>query len=241
MSARVVIKNVSKNFGSFVAVDGVSFSVDKGEILGFIGPNGAGKSTTMRMVTGYIAPSAGSISVCGHDVVEASLEAKRCLGYLPEGGPLYNDMTPADFLHFIGEVRGLESQKIKERFDYVVSKLHLERVLYQSIDTLSKGFKRRVALAQAILHDPEVLVLDEPTDGLDPNQKYEVQQLITSMAEEKAVIISTHILEEVEAICSRAVIISQGKIVEEGAPDKIASRAPEHNAVYMRIKGGKTD
>lgn len=241
MESLVSISNLSKKFGEFSAVNDISFSVNKGEVLGFLGPNGAGKTTTMRMITGYLAPTAGQVSVCGFDVLANPIEAKRKIGYLPEGGPLYADMTPQTFLSFIGEVRGLEGAELKKRMDFVVDKLALNDVFKQTIDTLSKGFKRRVALAQAILHNPEVLILDEPTDGLDPNQKHEVRELIKSMAGEKAIVISTHILEEVDAICSRAIIISRGKIVASGTPAEIQKKSAGHNSVVVKLKNDSAD
>lgn len=241
METLVSINNLSKNFGSFVAVGGVSFSAAKGEVVGFLGPNGAGKTTTMRMITGYLSPSGGQVSVCGFDVQKNAMESKKKIGYLPEGGPIYADMTPASFLSFIGEIRGLEGELLKKRMDFVIDKLDLSSVLNQNIDTLSKGFKRRVALAQAIIHDPEVLILDEPTDGLDPNQKHEVRELIKSMAKDKAIIISTHILEEVSAICSRAIIIAKGKIVASGTPDDILFKTSGHNSVVVRLKKDSAD
>lgn len=240
MVALVSVKNLSKKFGNFTAVENVSFSVDKGEVLGFLGPNGAGKSTTMRMATGYLPPTEGTVTICGHDILENPLEAQKQIGYLPEGGPLYNDMTAASFLKFIAQIRGLKGSKLKERMDYVIENLHLNNVYYQSIETLSKGYKRRVALAQAIIHDPAVLILDEPTDGLDPNQKFEVQKLISSMAKDKVIIISTHILEEVEAICSRTLIISHGKIVSSGTPQELAAKAADHNCVVVTLKKAPT-
>jgi len=215
----IEIRDLVKKFGPFTAVDGISLSVRKGEVLGFLGPNGAGKSTTMKMLTGFLTPTSGSITVCGHDVAEQPLEAKRLLGYLPEGAPAYGDMTARGFLDFIADVRRLGGSERQWRLDKVVDQVNIKEVLDQPIDTLSKGFKRRVGLAQAILHDPPVLVLDEPTDGLDPNQKHEVRGLIQGMAKEKAIIISTHILEEVEAVCCRAIIIARGRIVAEGQPE----------------------
>lgn len=213
------IKNLVKQFGPFTAVDNVSFSVAKGEVLGFLGPNGAGKSTTMKMLCGFLNPTAGSISVCGHDVENDPLAARRAIGYLPEGAPTYADMTARGFLDFIADVRGLAGKDRQWRLDKVVDQVNIKDVLDQPIDTLSKGYKRRVGLAQAILHDPPVLVLDEPTDGLDPNQKHEVRGLIQAMSRDKAIIISTHILEEVEAVCSRAIIIARGRILAEGRPE----------------------
>lgn len=219
MDAMINIQNLVKKFGPFTAVDGISLTVARGEVLGFLGPNGAGKSTTMKMLTGFLTPTSGTITVCGHDVAEAPLDAKRVIGYLPEGAPAYGDMTPRSFLAFIADVRGLSGEERQWRLDKVADQVNIIDVLDQPIDTLSKGYKRRVGLAQAILHDPPVLVLDEPTDGLDPNQKHEVRTLIQGMAKEKAIIISTHILEEVEAVCRRAIIIAQGRIVAEGRPE----------------------
>ncbi|MBX3453327.1 ABC transporter ATP-binding protein [Ferrovibrio sp.] len=215
----IEIQNLVKKFGPFTAVDGISLTVAKGEVLGFLGPNGAGKSTTMKMLTGFLTPTSGRITVCGHDVAEAPLEAKRSIGYLPEGAPAYGDMTPRSFLDFVADVRRLSGEERRWRLEKVADQVNIVEVLDQPIDTLSKGFKRRVGLAQAILHDPPVLVLDEPTDGLDPNQKHEVRGLIQSMAKEKAIIISTHILEEVEALCKRAVVIARGRVVAEGRPE----------------------
>ncbi|WP_374631016.1 ABC transporter ATP-binding protein [Ferrovibrio sp.] len=215
----IEIQNLVKKFGPFTAVDGISLTVAKGEVLGFLGPNGAGKSTTMKMLTGFLTPTSGRITVCGHDVAEAPLEAKRSIGYLPEGAPAYGDMTPRSFLDFVADVRRLNGEERRWRLEKVADQVNIVEVLDQPIDTLSKGFKRRVGLAQAILHDPPVLVLDEPTDGLDPNQKHEVRGLIQSMAKEKAIIISTHILEEVEALCKRAVVIARGRVVAEGRPE----------------------
>jgi len=222
----IEIKNLSKHFGLLKAVDGVSFKVDRGEVLGFLGPNGAGKSTTMKMVTGFLLPSSGSASVCGHDIVTDPIAAKEKLGYLPEGAPAYPDMTPATFLDFIAEIRGLSGATKDARMKEVVHAVHLEGVLHQRIETLSKGFKRRVGLAQAILHDPEVLVLDEPTDGLDPNQKHEVRTLIRRMSKNKAIVLSTHILEEVEAVCTRAIIIARGRVLFDGSPADLQAQGP---------------
>jgi len=218
MAGMIEIEHLTKRFGPFTAVDDVSFTVAKGEVLGFLGPNGAGKSTTMKMVTGFLTPTSGTVKVAGFDVVEEPLKAKRMLGYLPEGAPAYPDMTPATFLDFVAEVRGLSGARRKDAIERAAHHVELGPVMDQAIDTLSKGFKRRVGLAQAILHDPPILVLDEPTDGLDPNQKHEVRSLIRTMAAEKAIVISTHILEEVEAVCTRAVIIARGKLLAEGHP-----------------------
>jgi len=233
MDSMVAIRGISKSFGAIRAVDDISFDVRRGEVLGLLGPNGAGKSTTMKMITGFLAPSAGSAAVCGHDVMTAPVKAKQKIGYLPEGAPAYPDMTPAAFLRFIADIRGLTGAARQKRIDFVVERVHLANVLYQPIETLSKGFKRRVGLAQAILHDPEVLILDEPTDGLDPNQKHEVRGLIAELAREKATIISTHILEEVDAVCSRAIIIAQGRVVADGTPRELEARSRWHNAVSM--------
>ncbi|MDA0781491.1 MAG: ABC transporter ATP-binding protein [Rickettsiales bacterium] len=241
MSSLVSVKNLHKDFAGFQAVKGVSFSVEKGQVLGFLGPNGAGKTTTMRMITGYLDPTSGNVKVGGVDVLENPLEAKRQIGYLPEGGPIYGDMTPASFLHFISKIRGLSDYQRKERMDFVVDKLGISDVFYKTIETLSKGYKRRVALAQAILHDPKVLILDEPTDGLDPNQKYDVRQLILQMAKEKAIVISTHILEEVDAVCTNAIIISEGEIVASGKPKELTEKDPANNAVYVRLYKAPAD
>jgi len=239
MSNLIQVKDLTKKFGSFTAVDNISFSVKKGEVLGFLGPNGVGKTTTMRMITGYMGPTSGEAIICGENILINPCAAKSKIGYLPEGGPLYTDMTVKSFLNFIGKIRQLEPTKLKERLDFVVDQLHLSEIFYQNIDTLSKGFKRRVALAQAILHDPEVLIMDEPTDGLDPNQKFEVHNLIARMAENKAIIISTHILEEVDALCARIIIIESGKIVTTGTPEQVVANAPEGNLVYLKVKGKK--
>ena len=227
------IRNLTKHFGPLKAVDGISFRVERGEVLGFLGPNGAGKSTTMKMITGFLTPTAGTATVCGHDIVREPVRAKAKIGYLPEGAPAYPDMTPASFLAFCAGVRGLRGAERARRIDFAVARIQLGEVLHQSIDTLSKGFKRRVGLAQAILHDPEVLILDEPTDGLDPNQKHEVRGLISELAREKATIISTHILEEVDAVCSRALIIADGRIVADGTPRELEQRSRWHNAVSI--------
>jgi ABC-2 type transport system ATP-binding protein len=232
----IEIKQLVKRFGPFTAVDGVSFSVARGEVLGFLGPNGAGKSTTMKMITGFLAPTSGSAVVCGHDVAKEPQAVKEKIGYLPEGAPAYPDMTPESFLNFIAEIRGLSGKVRRDRIDEVVSKVHLEGVMRQTIDTLSKGFKRRVGLAQAILHDPDVLIMDEPTDGLDPNQKHEVRALIKEMAPNKAIVLSTHILEEVEAVCTRAMIISRGRIVADGTPAQLQTRSRYHNAVCLTLR-----
>lgn len=214
----IELEALEKRFNGFAAVDGVSLAVGRGTVLGFLGPNGAGKSTTMKMVAGFLAPTAGRARVCGIDVAADPLAAKRQIGYLPEGAPAYPDMTARDFLGFVADVRGLKGDERQKRLADAVERVEIGPVLDQSIETLSKGFKRRVGLAQAILHDPPVLILDEPTDGLDPNQKHHVRQLIRAMAPTKGIVISTHILEEVEAICTRAAIIARGRVVAEGAP-----------------------
>jgi ABC-2 type transport system ATP-binding protein len=218
------IRNLTKKFGPLTAVDRVSFGVGRGEVLGFLGPNGAGKSTTMKMITGFLAPSSGTAIVAGFDIRTQPLEAKRRIGYLPEGAPAYPDMTPAAFLDFVAGARGFAGAEAKRRIDEAVAHVSLAEVMYQPIETLSKGFKRRVGLAQAILHDPEVLIMDEPTDGLDPNQKHEVRELIRQMAPQKAIVISTHILEEVDAVCSRAIIVARGRIVADGTPAELESQ-----------------
>jgi ABC-2 type transport system ATP-binding protein len=219
-------QNLSKNYDGLLAVDDLSFSVQPGEVLGFLGPNGAGKSTTMRMIAGFITPTAGSASICGHDVATSPLAAKAALGYLPEGAPTYGEMSVGGFLDFAADLRGLTGERRRQRLDYVIARLELEPVYEQSIETLSKGFKRRVGLAQAIVHDPQVLILDEPTDGLDPVQKHQVRTLIGEIAKEKTIVISTHILEEVDAVCTRAIIIAKGRLVADDTPEGLKSRAP---------------
>ena len=232
----IIVKNLTKTFGAFTAVDNLSLEVKEGEVLGFLGPNGAGKSTTMKMITGFLAPTAGSVTICDHDIESNTLAAQELIGYLPEGAPCYGDMTPLEFLQFIAEIRGFHGSEKAAKVNDAVERLALKGVLHQSIDTLSKGFKRRVGLAQAILHDPKVLILDEPTDGLDPNQKHQVRNLILNLAKDKIVIISTHILEEVTAVCTRAVIIARGKVVMDGTPLELESQSPYHQAVTIRFK-----
>jgi len=222
----IELEGLVRRFGTLTAVGGISLRVAKGEVLGFLGPNGAGKSTTMKMITGFLAPSEGWIKVCGHDVVEAPFEAQSAIGYLPEGAPAYPDMTPVQFLTFVARVRGLKDEAAKKAIATAVARTGLHSVLGQRIETLSKGFKRRVGLAQAILHNPPVLIMDEPTDGLDPNQKQAVRGLIKAMSPEKATIISTHILEEVDAVCTRAIIIDRGRIVADGTPAELLEKAP---------------
>lgn len=229
----IEITNLTKRFAQHTAVDNLSFRVAPGEVLGFLGPNGAGKSTTMKMLTGFLAPTSGSASIFGFDIQTQTLKAQREIGYLPEGAPCYGDMTVRGFLEFIAEVRGFRGAEKKQRVDRSVGQVELEHVLGQSIETLSKGFKRRVGLAQAILHDPRALILDEPTDGLDPNQKHQVRQLIQSLARDKIVIISTHILEEVTAVCTRALVIASGQVVADGTPFELESRSRYHQAVTL--------
>ena len=220
------VQDLTKDYGSRRAISGITFKVERGEVLGFLGPNGAGKTTTMRMIAGFIPPTSGSASICGHDVATEPLAAKTALGYLPEGAPTYGEMTVRGFLDFIADLRGLEGAHRRTRLDYVIGHLQLDGVLEQTVDTLSKGFKRRVGLAQAIVHDPKVLILDEPTDGLDPIQKHEVRTLIAEIAREKTIVISTHILEEVDAVCTRAIIIARGRLVADGTPAELKMRAP---------------
>lgn len=241
MTVLVQIRNLHKHFGENRAVDGISLKVSGGEVLGFLGPNGAGKSTTMKMTTGFLEPDAGSATVCGIDVWKKPIEAKRHIGYLPEGAPLYGDMTPRAFLDFIAAIRGFDGKERREHIDKAVEDTKIGSVMDQSIETLSKGYKRRVGLAQAILHDPKVLILDEPTDGLDPNQKHHVRELIRNMASKKAIVISTHILEEVEAVCSRAVVIDKGKIVADGTAEQLQQRVPYHNAILLRVDAKAAD
>jgi ABC-2 type transport system ATP-binding protein len=228
-------EHLTKRYESLTAVDDVTFTVSPGEVLGFLGPNGAGKTTTMRMLAGFITPSSGKASICGHDVETDPLQAKASLGYLPEGAPSYGEMTVRRFLEFIADVRHLEGAQRKTRLDHVIQRLQLDKVLEQSIETLSKGFRRRVGLAQAIVHDPPVLILDEPTDGLDPNQKHEVRTLINDMARDKIIVISTHILEEVDAVCTRAIIIARGRIVADDTPAKLAVKSRYYNAVSVQL------
>ena len=231
----IEIDHLTRRYGALVAVDDISFRVEPGHVLGFLGPNGAGKSTTMKMITGFVAPTRGTVRVCGYDVQSDPLKAKACMGYLPEGAPSYPEMHVRGFLEFIADVRGLSGEQRRRRLNEVIGRLGLEPVLPQVIDTLSKGFKRRVGLAQAILHDPQVLILDEPTDGLDPNQKYQVRTLINDMAKDKIIVISTHILEEVDAVCNRAIIISGGKLLADESPQDLEARSRYHNAVTLRF------
>jgi ABC-2 type transport system ATP-binding protein len=228
-------EHLTKRYESLTAVDDVTFTVSPGEVLGFLGPNGAGKTTTMRMLAGFVTPTSGRASICGHDVETDPLRAKASLGYLPEGAPSYGEMTVSQFLDFIADLRQLEGARRQERLSHVIDRLQLDKVLQQSIETLSKGFRRRVGLAQAIIHDPPVLILDEPTDGLDPNQKHEVRTLINDMARDKIIVISTHILEEVDAVCSRAIIIARGRIVADDSPANLAVKSRYYNAVSVQL------
>jgi gliding motility-associated transport system ATP-binding protein len=231
----ITTKNLSKRYGQILAVDDVTFSVAPGEVLGFLGANGAGKTTTMRMIAGFVAPSAGQVNVCGYDIEQAPVQAKSCMGYLPEGAPSYGEMTVGEFLDFVADVRGLAGARRRERRSVVIERLALAPVIDQVIETLSKGFRRRVGLAQALIHDPKALILDEPTDGLDPNQKHEVRRLINELSKDKLVIVSTHILEEVHEVCTRAIIISEGRIVADETPSGLESRSRYHHAVSLRF------
>jgi len=233
----IKVQNLVKTFGTKRAVDGVSFSVERGEVLGFLGPNGAGKSTTMRMITGFIPPTEGAVTVGGFDMVDNPIPAKRLVGYLPENAPAYTDMTVHGFLSFAAEIRGLRGDAKKKAVGRAVEMCYLEPVLHQSVETLSKGYRHRTCFAQSIIHDPEVLVLDEPTDGLDPNQKHEVRGLIRRMGATKAIIFSTHILEEVDAACSRAIIIDRGRIVANGTPQELRQKSEWAGAVTLRVRG----
>ena len=236
MQNLIEINNLSKRFGTFLAVDKISFCLKKGEILGFLGPNGAGKTTTMRMITGFLKPSEGNVIVNNYDIQDYSETCKSFIGYVPEGAPLYEEMTAFDFLKFSAKVRRINKKLIPNTIENVISLLNLEKVLFQKIETLSKGFKRRVGLAQALIHDPEILILDEPTDGLDPNQKNEVRKLIRKLGREKAVIISTHVLEEVNAICNRAMIINNGKILIDDKPNEILRKSNTYNSIYLAVE-----
>jgi ABC-2 type transport system ATP-binding protein len=235
------IENLVKSFGAKRAVDGVSFSVERGEVLGCLGPNGAGKSTTMRMITGFMPPTAGKVTIGGHDVAESPIEAKRLIGYLPESAASYSDMTVRGFLNFAAEMRGLRGAARKKAVNHVVELCFLQSVLRQSIDTLSKGYRQRTCLAQALIHDPEVLVMDEPTEGLDPNQKHEIRNLIRELGASKAIVFSTHILEEVDAACTRAIIIDRGKIVANGTPEELRSMSELAGAVTLAARGASEE
>jgi ABC-2 type transport system ATP-binding protein len=231
----IEVNNLTKHYGEFTAVDNLSFSLAPGEILGFLGPNGAGKSTTMKMLTGFLRPSAGSISVLGHDMWQSTLTAQNHIGYLPEGAPSYEEMTPLAFLRFVAEARGLGGAVLEESVRKAIATMSLDQVLDQKIETLSKGFKRRVGLAQAIVHDPDVLILDEPTDGLDPNQKHQVREMIKGLSKDKIVIISTHILEEVTAVCNRVMVLAAGKLVSDTTPDQLLEKSTYHGAVTVSL------
>ncbi len=235
METMIEVNHLRKQFGSYTAVEDISFTVKRGEVLGFLGPNGAGKSTTMKMITGFLTPTSGNAKVCGYDVSKYPIQVKTNIGYLPEGAPTYGEMTALSFLHFIAEIRGYEKSERTQRVNQAIEKANLESVLLKPVETLSKGFKRRVGLAQAIIHDPPVLIMDEPTDGLDPNQKHEVRLLIKKMAKDKAIVVSTHILEEVHAVCSRAIIIAQGKTLFDGTPMALAAQSKYHNAVSLSL------
>lgn len=241
MDTMIATEGLTKVFGAKRVVDSVTLTVGRGEVLGFLGPNGAGKSTTMKMVTGYLQPTAGRSAICGYDVLDRPMEAKRHLGYLPEGAPLYPDMSAQGFLQFIASARGLRGAEKRRRVGLAIEMTQLQSVLAQPIETLSKGFKRRVGLAQALVHDPDVLILDEPTDGLDPNQKFEVRRLITELAPTKAIVISTHILEEVEAVCSRAIVISEGRVIADDTPAGLIARSPRHGAVTLTVARSQTE
>ncbi|HEX7862463.1 MAG TPA: ABC transporter ATP-binding protein [Verrucomicrobiae bacterium] len=233
----IKVDNLVKTFGPKVAVNRISFAVERGEVLGFLGPNGAGKSTTMRMITGFIPPTEGKITVGGHDIVESPIPAKALIGYLPENAPAYSDMTVYGFLNFTAELRGLNGDARKKAVNRAVEMCFLEGVIHQSVDTLSKGYRHRTCFAQSIIHDPDILILDEPTDGLDPNQKHEVRTLIRRMGEKKAIIFSTHILEEVDAVCSRAIIIDRGQVVANGTPSQLRGKSEIAGAVLVRVSG----
>jgi len=240
MDKMIEVFGLSKIFGNQTVVDNISFTVGKGEVLGFLGPNGAGKSTTMKMICGFLPPTSGHAIVCGHNVLTNPVELKSCIGYLPEGAPAYSEMNVMDFLKFIAEIRGYKGGDLQSKVDAAIEKVNLQSVVYKTIETLSKGFNRRVGLAQAILHNPPVLIMDEPTDGLDPNQKHEVRELIREMAKDKAIVISTHILEEVPAICSRAIIISEGKLLFDGTPNQLEARG-QLDEVFRGITSGEID
>lgn len=232
-------KSLSKLYGTFKAVDDLSFTVEAGQVLGFLGPNGAGKSTTMKMLTGFLTPTSGTALINGVDVVENSVAARTNIGYLPEGAPSYGEMTVQQFMEFIARARLIDKGKLADTVEKTIAKLNLSEVKYQPIETLSKGFKRRVGLAQAIIHDPQILILDEPTDGLDPNQKREVRRLIKDMSKDKIIIISTHILEEVEAVCNRVMIIAHGKLLADDSPHDLIKRSRYHNAVSMVVESAE--
>ena len=234
------VENLKKSFGDFQAVKGISFSVGKGEVLGFLGPNGAGKSTTMRMITGFIPPTSGTAAICGHDIINDPVGAKSALGYLPEAAPSYRAMTVEDFLTFAAKIRGFGGAEAKAKVDAVVAKAGLEKVRKQTIETLSKGYRQRTCFAQAIIHQPSVLIMDEPTDGLDPNQKFTVREMIKEMSAEKAIVISTHILEEVDAVCTRAIVIADGELKADGTPAELKAKDPSGklDVVFRNLTNG---
>ena len=231
----IVATNLSKRYGPLLAVDNISFKAEPGEVLGFLGPNGAGKSSAMRMISGFLLPSSGSASIYGHNVVKEPIAAKKCLGYLPEGAPLYGELNTEQFLRFIARARGMDKTTQRARINLTLERLSLKTIAHQTIETLSKGFKRRVGLAAAILHEPSALVLDEPTDGLDPNQKHEVRALIRELAKERTVLLSTHILEEVEALCTRVIIIAHGKILVDATPAELLAKSRYDRAVSIHV------
>lgn len=233
MSVFLKAEHISKSFGECKALDNISFELKKGDVLGFLGPNGAGKTTTMRILVGFLEADQGNVQVCGHDIIKEPLQAKAHIGYLPEGAPLYYDMTPLDYLNFMGKMRGLDDAALQQNCNEIIDRVHISQVLHQKIDTLSKGYKRRVALGQALLGSPDVLILDEPTDGLDPNQKHEVRKLIQEMAQDKAIIISTHILEEVTAMCNRTILIHEGKIKADFTPQDMLTQSRFHNTISL--------
>lgn len=227
--------NLTKHYGSLLAVDNISFKARPGEVLGLLGPNGAGKSSTMRMMSGFLWPSSGTASIYGHDVAQQPVAAKKCLGYLPEGAPLYGELTTEEFLNFVARVRGMDRPTQRGRVNITLERLSLKEVAHQAIETLSKGFKRRVGLASAILHEPSALILDEPTDGLDPNQKHDVRLLIRELAKERTVLLSTHILEEVEALCTRVIIIANGKILADATPAELLAKSRYDRAISIHV------
>ena len=237
MSVKLIeAKNLKKSFGDFVAVDNINLTVERGEVVGFLGPNGAGKSTTMKMLTGFLEPDGGEIFIEGIDLKSKPLEAKKSIGYLPEGAPSYSDMEVSEFLSFVGKMRGLNNNgSLNTRLSDMAEQINLKEVWHKPIETLSKGFKRRVGIAQALIHDPDILILDEPTDGLDPNQKYEMRDLIKKISTNKAIVISTHILEEVEAVCSRTVIIANGQLLANETPDNLGKQFNKKNMFSLKV------
>ena len=234
------VENLKKSFGTFEAVKGISFSVKKGAVLGFLGPNGAGKSTTMRMITGFLPPTSGTAVICGHDITTDPVAAKAAIGYLPESAPSYRAMVVEDYLKFIAEIRGFHGKLAKEKVEAVIEKARLRPVAKKTIETLSKGYRQRTCFAQAIIHDPQVLIMDEPTDGLDPNQKFTVREMIKEMSAEKAIVISTHILEEVDAVCTRAIVIADGELKADGTPAELKAKDPSGklDVVFRNLTNG---